>query len=125
MITSLIKIIRKTPGKPRESPRQRVHAGDRWRRRRGVEALPLESNDGIIAELEADGKYKLKFNAGTLLIEINSDALAVFSFTRELIKDKSGLEADYTTFQHFKVEQSEVDSLICSCLLLVEDDELD
>ena len=71
------------------------------------------------------GQFKLKFNAGTLYIEIYDDALPLLSFTRELIKDKSGLEADYTTFQYFKVEQSEVDSLICSCLLLVEDDELD
>ena len=71
------------------------------------------------------GKYKLKFNAGTLYIEIFNDALPLFSFTRELIKDKSGLEADYTTFQHFKVEQSEVDSLIASCLLIVEDEDLD
>ena len=71
------------------------------------------------------GKFKLKFNAGTLFVEINDDALALFSFTRELIKDKSGLEADYSTFNYFKVEQTEVDNLISGCLLAVDDDELD
>ena len=70
------------------------------------------------------GNFKLKFAAGVLYIEIKSDGLPLISFTRELIKDKSGLEADYSTFNYFKVPQSEVDSLISSCMLLV-DDELD
>ena len=77
------------------------------------------------ANPKTKGNFKLKLSSGILYIEWQNDALPLISFTRELIKDKSGLEADYSTFDYFNVEQSEVDSLIAGCILLTDEEDIE
>ena len=76
----------------------------------------------MIDDLSLMAEYKLQFMGGVLYIWVNEDALPLLSFSKQLIQDKTGVEAHYDTFERYGVDRASVDNLVEASLNAAEEE---
>ena len=76
----------------------------------------------LVDDLSLMGDYKLQFIGGALYLWLNDDALPLLSFSKQLVQDKTGVEAHYDTFERYGVNRATVDTLVENSLNAAEEE---
>ena len=72
--------------------------------------------------INGERQYQLRIVGGILYVFQNHDSIALLHFTRELVKDNTGVEPDIDGFKLYGYELHQVETIIEACLLAAEDD---
>ena len=82
-----------------------------------------DATDGIEGlVINGQRQCELRIVGGVLYIFQNHDSIPLLHFTKELIKDNTGVDPDFDGFKLYGFEPPQVETIIEACLLAAEDE---